>query len=347
MKKPYYTYKKSGVNIASADKLIKYISKISKKTNINGANSSKFKNIGSFGSIFDLSKLKFRNPVIVSSTDGVGTKLEIANKIKKFDTIGIDLVAMCVNDLIVQGAAPIFFLDYISLDKLNLNKAKKILRGIATGCKIANCALIGGETAEMPGVYQDGDFDLAGFCVGVVDYENIIDGKNIKPTDSIIGILSSGPHSNGYSLIRKIIELNSSNLEQKIGNRSLGQALIEPTTIYSRAVNEVNKNFEINGMVHITGGGFKENIVRILPDDVNAEVNLGSWTQPEVFDWIEEEGNVDKEEMLKTFNCGIGYILIVDKETTTDVIKVINNLGHQAFPIGDISAGNKEVRLNP
>ena len=196
-------------------------------------------------------------------------------------------------------------------------------------------------------MYQAGDFDLAGFCVGVVDYENIIDGKNIKPTDSIIGILSSGPHSNGYSLIRKIIELNSSNLEQKIGNQSLGQALIEPTTIYSRAVNEVNKNFEINGMVHITGGGFKENIVRILPDDVNAEVNLGSWNQPEVFDWIEEEGNVDKDEMLKTFNCGIGYILIVDKETTTDVIKVINNLGHQAFPIGDISAGNKEVRLNP
>ena len=337
------TYSKSGVDIDKANDLIENIKPIVAKT----LNDRVISDLGGFGGLFELDINTYKRPVLVSGTDGVGTKVMLAKQLSSFDQIGIDLVAMCVNDVITLGAKPLFFLDYFATSKLKNSEATKIIKGIADGCIQSGMALIGGETAEMPGVYQAGDFDLAGFCVGVVDYENIIDGKNIKPTDSIIGILSSGPHSNGYSLIRKIIELNSSNLEQKIGNQSLGQALIEPTTIYSRAVNEVNKNFEINGMVHITGGGFKENIVRILPDDVNAEVNLGSWTQPEVFDWIEEEGNVDKEEMLKTFNCGIGYILIVDKETTTNVIKVINNLGHQAFPIGDISAGNKEVRLNP
>ena len=297
-----------------------------------------------------LEKIDGIEKIVVNGGECAKTKEYLSD----FDGISISEPDKGISDAFNKGVSRstgdnVMFLNSgdILLSPDYLHEATKIIKGIADGCIQSEMALIGGETAEMPGVYQSGDFDLAGFCVGVVDYENIIDGKNIKPTDSIIGILSSGPHSNGYSLIRKIIELNSSNLEQKIGNRSLGQALIEPTTIYSRAVNEANKNFEINGMVHITGGGFKENIVRILPDDVNAEVNLGSWNQPEVFDWIEEEGNVDKEEMLKTFNCGIGYILIVDKETTTDVIKVINNLGHQAFPIGDISAGNKEVRLNP
>ena len=337
------TYSKSGVDIDKANDLIENIKPIVAKT----LNDRVISDLGGFGGLFKLDIETYKNPVLVSGTDGVGTKVMLAKQFSSFDQIGIDLVAMCVNDVITLGAKPLFFLDYFATSKLENNEATKIIKGIADGCIQSEMALIGGETAEMPGVYQSGDFDLAGFCVGVVDYENIIDGKNIKPTDSIIGILSSGPHSNGYSLIRKIIELNSSNLEQRIGDRSLGEALIEPTSIYSRAVNEVNKRFEINGMVHITGGGFKENIVRILPNNVNAEINLDSWKQPEVFDWIQEEGNVDKEEMLKTFNCGIGYILIVDKENTTDVIKVINNLGHQAFPIGDISAGDKKVRLNP
>ncbi len=337
------TYSQSGVDINKANDLVNSIKPIVAQT----LNDRVISDLGGFGGLFKLDIDAYKKPVLVSGTDGVGTKIILAKQMASFDQIGIDLVAMCVNDVITLGAKPLFFLDYFATSKLNSNEATNIIKGIAEGCIQSEMALIGGETAEMPGLYQSGDFDLAGFCVGVVDYDQIIDGKSIEPSDAIIGIASSGPHSNGYSLIRKIIELNSSDLEQRIGNRSLGEALIEPTTIYSRVVNEVNKNFTINGMVHITGGGFKENIVRILPNDVNAEVNLDSWKQPEIFDWIQEEGNVDQEEMLKTFNCGIGYILIVDKETTTDVIKAINNLDHQAFHIGDISAGDKKVRLNP
>jgi phosphoribosylformylglycinamidine cyclo-ligase len=337
------TYSQSGVDIDKANDLVNSIKPIVAQT----LNDRVISDLGGFGGLFKLDIDAYKKPVLVSGTDGVGTKIMLAKQMASFDQIGIDLVAMCVNDVITLGAKPLFFLDYFATSKLNSNEATNIIKGIAEGCIQSEMALIGGETAEMPGLYQSGDFDLAGFCVGVVDYDQIIDGKCIEPSDAIIGIASSGPHSNGYSLIRKIIELNSSDLEQRVGNRSLGEALIEPTTIYSRVVNEVNKNFAINGMVHITGGGFKENIVRILPNDVNAKVNLGSWKQPEIFDWIQEEGKVDQEEMLKTFNCGIGYILIVDKETTTDVIKVINNLDQQAFHIGDISAGDKKVRLNP
>jgi phosphoribosylformylglycinamidine cyclo-ligase len=341
-KKTKLTYSDSGVNIDEANQLIDNIKPIVRQT----LNKNVLSNIGGFGALYELDINHYKKPVLVSGTDGVGTKIMLAKELSCFDQIGIDLVAMCVNDVITLGAKPLFFLDYFATSKLKVSEATNIIKGIAEGCLQSDIALIGGETAEMPGVYQSGDFDLAGFCVGVVDYEKIIDGQHIKPTDSIIGIESSGPHSNGYSLIRKIIEVNSINLQDKLDDRTLGEAIIQPTTIYAKAINHLQETYEIHGMAHITGGGFKENIVRILPENINAEIDLNAWQQPEVFNWIQTVGNVDHEEMLRTFNCGIGYVLVVSNSDSKRVINKLAETGHNAFLIGEITTGKKEVRLN-
>ena len=341
-KKTKLTYSDSGVDIDEANQLIDNIKPIVRQT----LNKNILSNIGGFGALYELDINHYKKPVLVSGTDGVGTKIMLAKELSCFDQIGIDLVAMCVNDVITLGAKPLFFLDYFATSKLKVSEATNIIKGIAEGCLQSDIALIGGETAEMPGVYQSGDFDLAGFCVGVVDYEKIIDGQHIKPTDSIIGIESSGPHSNGYSLIRKIIEVNSINLQDKLDDRTLGEAIIQPTTIYAKAINHLQETYEIHGMAHITGGGFKENIVRILPENINAEIDLNAWQQPEVFNWIQTVGNVDHEEMLRTFNCGIGYVLVVSNSDSKRVINKLAETGHNAFLIGEITTGKKEVRLN-
>lgn len=341
-KKTKLTYSDSGVDIDEANQLIDNIKPIVRQT----LNKNVLSNIGGFGALYELDINHYKKPVLVSGTDGVGTKIMLARELSCFDQIGIDLVAMCVNDVITLGAKPLFFLDYFATSKLKVSEATNIIKGIAEGCLQSDIALIGGETAEMPGVYQSGDFDLAGFCVGVVDYEKIIDGQHIKPTDSIIGIESSGPHSNGYSLIRKIIEVNSINLQDKLDDRTLGEAIIQPTTIYAKAINHLQETYDIHGMAHITGGGFKENIVRILPENINAEIDLNAWQQPEVFNWIQTVGNVDHEEMLRTFNCGIGYVLVVSNSDSKRVINKLAETGHKAFLIGEITTGKKEVRLN-
>ena len=333
------TYKKSGVNMASADKLVNYISKISRKTYKKNTETKSFKNIGSFGSIFDLSKLNMKNPIIVSSADGVGTKIEIANQIKKFNTIGIDLVAMCVNDLIVQGAKPIFFLDYIAINKLKLKKVKKILDGIVVGCKLAECALIGGETAEMPGTYEKNKFDLAGFAVGVVEKKNLLAKSRIKNGDIIMAIPSSGLHSNGFSLVRNIIKKKQNlNLPRKIRKE-----LIRPTKIYVKEVNKLNKKKLINGCANITGGGLINNLIRVVPDKLCLNIDLSKIKIKEIFKWL-KKNNIKESEMLKTFNCGIGFCLIVNKKNIRNIMKIFTK-NYQPYQIGFISKGKNKSRI--
>ena len=301
MKKNLFTYKKSGVDINAADKFIKYISKISSKNN----GKKKLSSIGGFGSLTNLPK-NFKNPKIVACTDGVGTKIEIANHLNKFDTIGIDLVAMSVNDLIVQGAKPLFFLDYISINKINLSKLKSIIKGIVRGCVISNCELVGGETAEMPGTYEKGKFDIAGFAVGLVDENKILKKNKIKNNDLILAVPSSGLHSNGYSLVRSIIAKKKINIKK---NRYLKKELIKPTKIYVKEIlNLINKNL-ISGCANITGGGLPGNIGRVIPDGYCADINLNNIKPLKIFKWL-KENNIKDKEMLKTFNCGIGFCLI-------------------------------------
>ena len=328
MHKRKLTYKKSGVDTSNTNNLIKYISNLSNKTKIKVSTIKGFRNIGGFGSLFDLKPYNCKNPVLVSATDGVGTKLEIANRLKKFDTIGIDLVAMCVNDLIVQGAKPLFFLDYIAIGKVKKNKYKNILKGIFKGCKISNCYLSGGETAEMPGIYDKEKFDLAGFSVGIVDKKKILDVKKIKADNLILAIPSSGLHSNGFSLVRYILKLN------RINNKKLLNKLLTPTKIY---VNEVlklhNKNL-INGCCNITGGGIIENLPRILPKNKAAKINLDKIKTLKIFKFL-NDNTISDFEMLKTFNCGVGFCLIINKKN----LKKVKNIFPKKFkpyPIGRI-----------
>jgi phosphoribosylformylglycinamidine cyclo-ligase len=338
MKKIYNTYKNSGVNMATADKLVQYISKISKKTYKKNTEYKSFKNIGSFGSIFDLSKFKMKNPIIVSSTDGVGTKIEIANIMKKYDTIGIDLVAMCVNDLIVQGAKPIFFLDYIALDKLNLIKAKKILNGIVKGCQLANCALLGGETAEMPGTYDKNKFDLAGFSVGIVDKKNLLVKGKIKNNNVVLGIPSSGLHSNGFSLVRHILKKNRNNL-----NENIKKELLKPTKIYVNEINFLNKKKLINGCANITGGGLINNLIRVIPGELCLNINLEKIKTTKIFRWI-KKNNVSDNEMINTFNCGIGFCLIAEKKNIKKIQKVFKK-EYKPYQIGFITKKSSKYKV--
>ena len=305
MKKNHNSYKKSGVNISLANKLVKHISKISKKGVKKTGVGSKKDIIGGFGSIFDISNLKIKDPIIVSCTDGVGTKIELANKYKKFDTIGIDLVAMCVNDLIVQGAKPLFFLDYIAVGKLDLNKTKKILKGIFKGCEISNCKLIGGETAEMPGVYSKDKFDLAGFSVGIVSKNKILDKKNVKEKDIVLAIPSNGIHSNGYSLVRSILKKNK--LPKKIR-----KDILKPTKIYSKEILKLFEKKLINAAAHITGGGLVENLLRSVPENLSLNIDLSKIKINKIFKWLKSK-NISDQEMLQTFNCGVGFCIISPK----------------------------------
>ena len=334
----YNTYKKSGVNMANADKLVSYISKISRKTYKKNTEKKSFKNIGSFGSIFDLSQLKMNNPIIVSSTDGVGTKIEIANMLKKYNTIGIDLVAMCVNDLIVQGAKPIFFLDYIATNQLNLNKVKKILDGIVYGCKLAGCALLGGETAEMPGTYQKNKFDLAGFAVGLVEKKNLLTKHKIKLDDVVLAVPSSGLHSNGFSLVRHILKKKKNSYLSSF----LKINLIKPTKIYAKELNKINERKLINGCANITGGGLLDNIIRVLPDKLCLNINLSKIKIKPIFKWL-KKNNIKDSEMLKTFNCGIGFCLIANKKNINNIKKTFTK-DYQPYQIGFISKEKSKVK---
>ena len=336
MKKIQNSYKKSGVNISIANKFVDHIAKISKKNVKKTDKSFNADNIGAFGSVFDISNIKIKDPVIVSCTDGVGTKIDLANKFKKFDTIGIDLVAMCVNDLIVQGAKPLFFLDYIAVGKLNLNKTKNILKGILKGCKISSCKLIGGETAEMPGIYSKEKFDLAGFSVGIASKRKILNKKNVKKDNLILAIPSSGIHSNGYSLVRSILKKN------KI-TKKLKKELIKPTKIYTKEILRlVNKNL-INAAAHITGGGLIENITRSTPNNLSINIDLGKIKPKKIFKWLKSK-NISDLEMLKTFNCGVGFCIIVDKKNINKIKKYFTK-DYMPYEIGYVSESVKKLNL--
>jgi len=336
MKKKPFTYKKSGVNIDAADKFVNFISKIASKKKGN----KKFDNIGGFGSISDIPN-NIKRPKIVACTDGVGTKIEIANLINKYDTIGIDLVAMSVNDLIVQGAKPILFLDYISINKINLIKLKLIIKGIIIGCKTAGCQLVGGETAEMPGTYEKGKFDIAGFAVGIVDEHKIIRKKKIKKNDLILAVPSTGIHSNGYSLVRNILEKKKIDLKK---NNFLKKELIRPTKIYvNEILNLINQDL-INGCANITGGGLADNIKRVIPDKLCAEIDLRKIKTLEIFKWL-KKNNISDKEMLKTFNCGVGFCLIIKPKNFKKINKFFSKQ-FKPYIIGKIVNNTSKVRLN-
>ena len=332
MSKKPLSYKDAGVDIAAGNALVEQIKGIAKATH----RSEVLAGLGGFGGLFALPSNDYKEPILVAGTDGVGTKLKLAIELQQHTTIGIDLVAMCVNDLIVQGAAPLFFLDYYATSKLEVEIARQVIQGIGNGCQQAGCALLGGETAEMPGIYQSKDYDLAGFCVGVVDKSNLITGTNIKAGDAIIALASSGPHSNGYSLIRKIITTHNIDLQEKFANSSLGETLLTPTKIYVKPVLELLQQQTVHGIAHITGGGLLENIPRILPTACTAVLHKTSWQWPPIFTWLQQQGNINEQEMLLTFNCGVGMVLIVPAATTTTCIDLLTAAGETAWQIGTI-----------
>ena len=326
-----YTYKDAGVDIDAGNQLVDNIKPLVKATHRSGVMGS----LGGFGGLFDLSQVAVKNPVLVSGTDGVGTKLKLAHAMGDHSTIGIDLVAMCVNDIIVLGAEPLFFLDYYACGHLDQKQATQVISGIANGCKESGCALIGGETAEMPGMYEGDDYDLAGFVVGVVDKTKVIDGSTIKPDQAIVGVASTGPHSNGYSLIRKIVDDTQADLNQPFDGSTLGKKLLAPTQLYVKPILNILQNkTKIHGIAHITGGGIMENISRVMPDGVAIEVDQHSWDRPAVFQWLQQQGHIDDIEMLRTFNCGIGLCVVVDKEEAEQVIKQFEAQHIDAWVVG-------------
>ena len=324
--------------MATADKLVDYISKIARKTYKKNTEKKSFKNIGSFGSIYDLSKNNVNNPIIVSSTDGVGTKIEIASAFKKYNTIGIDLVAMCVNDLIVQGAKPIFFLDYIAINKIKISKLKKILDGIVHGCKLADCALVGGETAEMPGTYDKNKFDLAGFAVGAVEKKNLLTKDKIMLNDVVLAVPSSGLHSNGFSLVRSILKKKNTILSS-----SLKKDLINPTKIYVKELNKINEKKLIHGCANITGGGITDNLIRVIPEKLCLNINLSKIKTKPIFKWL-RKNNIRDSEMLKTFNCGVGFCLITNRKNIIKIKKYFTK-DFKPYEIGFISKDRRRIRM--
>ncbi|MGQ9569849.1 MAG: phosphoribosylformylglycinamidine cyclo-ligase [Thermodesulfovibrionales bacterium] len=339
------TYKKSGVDIDEGERFVRLISPIAKKT----FRKEVLTDIGLFSAMFKLDLKRYNEPVLVSGTDGVGTKLKIAFMMDRHDTVGIDLVAMCVNDILTAGAEPLFFLDYFATSKLDADKASKVIEGIVKGCEEAGCSLIGGETAEMPGFYQEGEYDISGFSVGVVERKRIINGSKIRVGDNIIGIASNGLHSNGYSLVRKLFfDMKKMKLEEYIPELglTLGEELLRPTRIYVKAFTALRDSFEIKGMAHITGGGISGNLPRILPEGTCANIKTGSWDVPEIFRLIEKTGHISQEEMRKTFNMGIGYIMITSEKESGDLISLLNGIGYKAFIIGKIEKGGKVVKYS-
>ena len=332
------SYKDSGVDIDAGNALVEAIKPIAKATTRPEVPAS----LGGFGALFELDMSKYKNPILVSGTDGVGTKLRLAIDSGKHDQVGIDLVAMCVNDLIVQGAEPLFFLDYYATGKLDLAVATDVVKGIGEGCLQSGCALIGGETAEMPGMYPKGDYDLAGFCVGIVEKADLIDGTKVKAGDVMLGLASTGPHSNGYSLIRKILEVSNADLQTDIDGQPLIDALMAPTKIYVKSLLELMKSVDIHAVSHITGGGLLENLPRVMPANTMANIDTNSWNRPAVFDWIQANGNVEFEEMHRTLNCGIGLVIVVDATDQEKAINVLTQAGETVSVIGQIEASENE-----
>ncbi|MEE9523491.1 MAG: phosphoribosylformylglycinamidine cyclo-ligase [Thermodesulfovibrionales bacterium] len=338
-----FTYKKAGVDIEKGDELVKKISSFARAT----FSKNVLQDIGSFGSLVSVDTEKYNEPVLVSGTDGVGTKLKIAFMMNRHDTVGIDLVAMCVNDILTSGADPLFFLDYFATGKLETSVAEDVIKGIAEGCKLANCSLVGGETAEMPDFYDEGEYDMAGFAVGVVDRQEIIDGKDVSDGDAIIGIASSGLHSNGYSLVRKVFfDKAGYGVDKYLDElgRTLGEELLEPTTIYAGGVRAVKADVKIKAMSHITGGGIPGNLMRTVPEGFSAIVDEKSWERSAVFDLINKMGNVPDEDMKSTFNMGIGYALIVSEADADRSIEIMKKEGYNAYAVGEIRKGGEGVR---
>lgn len=341
MAQPPLSYKDAGVDIDAGNQLVDRIKSVSKRTHRPGVMGG----LGGFGALFEL-PTGYREPVLVSGTDGVGTKLRLAMMLNQHDRIGIDLVAMCVNDLVVAGAEPLFFLDYYATGKLNVDIATDVVTGIGQGCELAGCALVGGETAEMPGMYEGDDYDLAGFCVGVAEKSELIDGKKVGPGDVLIGLPSSGPHSNGYSLIRKVLEVSGASADDALGDTTLGQALMEPTRIYVKALLELIKAQPVHAMSHITGGGFLENIPRVLPNNTRAVIDTQAWEWPEVFNWLQTQGNIETREMYRTFNCGIGMVVVVPADTRDAALATLTAAGESPVVLGTIESAEGEASVH-
>ena len=340
MSKPSLSYKDAGVDINAGNELVERIKPHVKRT----TRPEVIGGLGGFGALCALPS-KYKEPILVSGTDGVGTKLRLAIDLKKHDTIGIDLVAMCVNDLVVQGAEPLFLLDYYATGKLEVDVASDVVKGIAEGCEQSGCALVGGETAEMPGMYHAGDYDLAGFCVGVVEKSKIIDGSKVQAGDALIALGSSGPHSNGYSLIRKVIDVAGVNpaTEQLVG-KALGDQLLAPTKIYVKSVLELIEKVDVHAIAHLTGGGFWENIPRVLPDNTKAVIDEKSWEWQPVFKWLQEKGNIDNYEMYRTFNCGVGMVIALPQADVEKALNLLRQAGENAWLIGQIESLNPDEK---
>ncbi|UCH38930.1 MAG: phosphoribosylformylglycinamidine cyclo-ligase [Gammaproteobacteria bacterium] len=334
-------YRAAGVDIDAGNELVERIKPAIKSTHRDGCIGS----IGGFGGLFELPLERYRQPLLVSGTDGVGTKLKLALDLDRLDGIGIDLVAMCANDIAVLGAEALFFLDYYATGQLEIARAERVIAGIAEGCRQAGCALIGGETAEMPGVYQDQDFDLAGFCVGIVEKDGVIDGSRVASGNRLVALASSGPHSNGFSLIRKIIELGGTDLSQPCGDRSLAEALIAPTRIYVKNLLQLSAHCQVNAIAHITGGGLIDNIPRVLPDGLAARIERASWQLPPVFQWLQQAGNIDDLEMMRTFNCGVGMVLAIDAQHERECLQLLAELGEDAWVIGEITERERDTAV--
>ena len=339
------SYRDAGVDINAGDSLVERIKPFAKRT----MRPEVLGDLGGFGALVEISQ-KYRHPVLVSGTDGVGTKLKLAFEWDQHDTVGIDLVAMSVNDILVQGAEPLFFLDYFACGKLDVERAAAVIKGIAAGCEQSGCALIGGETAEMPGMYPDGEYDLAGFAVGVVEKEQVINGRSIVVGDVVLGLASNGIHSNGYSLVRKIIERAQPELDAEFNQgKTLRQAIIAPTRLYVKPILAALKQFTIKGMAHITGGGISENVPRILPENTVAAIDSQSWPLPKLFQWLQQAGNVETQEMYRTFNCGIGMVLVVNAEDADAIQKFLQQQGETIYQIGRIrtrEGGEHQTQFN-
>ena len=332
------TYKDAGVDIDAGNDFVERIKPLVKRT----MRPEVLTGLGGFGGLFGLGQDNWSDPVLVSGTDGVGTKLMLANQLGIHDTIGIDLVAMCVNDVLVQGAEPLFFLDYFACGKLHAEQAAEVVAGIAEGCQQAGAALIGGETAEMPDMYADGDYDLAGFCVGIVERDQLIDNSTIATGDAIIGVASSGPHSNGYSLIRKVLQVAEN---PNIDGQPAEQLLIAPTRIYVKPVLELMQHTTLKGIAHITGGGLPETLARVLPPDSDAHIVTSSWDRPSLFDWLQERGSIAEGELLRTFNCGIGMVIVVRPDDAVEATRLLTEAGETVFDIGEIRSGSGQVSI--
>lgn len=331
------SYRDAGVDIDAGNSLIERIKPYTKATERPGVLGG----LGGFGALFELPLDRYKNPVLVSGTDGVGTKLKLALMMGKHDTIGIDLVAMCSNDLIVAGAEPLFFLDYYATGKLDLETAAAVIKGISEGCIQSGCALTGGETAEMPGMYEGEDYDLAGFCVGIVEKDQIIDGSKVRAGDILLGLASSGAHSNGYSLIRKVIEVSGADLSSEFDGATLGERLLEPTRIYVKSLLALRKEIDIHSLCHITGGGLLENLPRVMPDNTCAKIDGSSWSRPEIFNWLQQQGNIESNEMYRTFNCGIGMVVVVAAEDQQKTIQFLQQQGETVYTLGQIEASSE------